>query len=158
MLDIEDRCIEAMNIAWRKSIRFLLGLHPRTKSYILPYIVDCFSLTDLIMERQMNFYINVYNHPSKNVSNYLKNALICNSSYTVRNLNVFLNKFHITMNDLFLKNKQQIKMLIRKSYQPMDWRAGMLEELLYARDGIVDFGFNTEELKIILTNVCCDEI
>ena len=36
--DIEDRCIEAMNIAWRKSIRFLLGLHPRTKSYILPYI------------------------------------------------------------------------------------------------------------------------
>ena len=69
---------------------------------------------------------------------------------------MFINKHHITLNDLFTSNKRKIKNLIRQSYPPMDWRAGMVEELLHAVDGVVDFGFTREELMDILNTVCID--
>ena len=155
--NLSDPKIEEYNVTWRKSVRYLLGLHARTKSYILPYIMNSFNIKDVIMERQLNFCVQVYNHKSDYISGYMKNSLLSLTSYTLSNVNKILNKFQITYADLFNIKKSHIKKLIKNSYPPMDWRAGMTVELLHALDGQLDMGLSRQELRILLDEICtCD--
>ena len=155
--DLSDPKIADLSVTWRKCVRYLFGLHPCTKSYILPYIMNSFNIMDVIMERQLNFYVQVYNHESDYISGYMKNALSSLTSYTVSNVNQILNKFDILYADLFDLKKFQIKKNIIKHYPPMDWRSGMTVELLHALDDQVDLGLNRHELRILLNEICiCD--
>ena len=154
--DIYDDNIDRLNVTWRKCVRNLLSLHRRTKSYVLPYLMDTWNITDVIMERQILFYINLNNHSCDTIRNYFKNAMMSNTSYCVKNVNAFVNKFNVTLYDLFKCSKTNIKSLIRRSYPPMDWRAGMIEELLNAKDGISDLGLFSDEIDRILLDTCCD--
>ena len=38
----------------------------------------------------------------------------------------------------------------------MDWRAGMIDELLNAKDEITKLDLTYDEIDRILVNVCCD--
>ena len=63
--DLRDSDIEVLIVTWRKCVRYLLSLPYRTSSYLIPHIMNTCNILDIIMERQMNFYITMYNHKSK---------------------------------------------------------------------------------------------
>ena len=70
---------------------------------------NVFNLMDVIMERMLNFYVQVYNHESEYIRGFIKNSLLSLMSYTVSNINKILNKFQITYADLFDLKKSHIK-------------------------------------------------
>ena len=113
-----------------------------------------FNVRDIIMERQMNFYIQVYNHSTEFINSYLKNALLSHSSYTITNVNMCVNKYNIVFADLFKLNKGQIKEKIKNTYPPMDWRAGMVVELLQALDDTLNVELTTNEIRFLLNEIC----
>ena len=57
--NLSDSNINKLSITWRKSVRYLVGLPPRTSSYILPYLMNSCNIVDIIMERQILFYIHI---------------------------------------------------------------------------------------------------
>ena len=114
------------------------------------------NITDIIRERQILFYINVNNHHCKTIQQYFKNAMLSNTSYCVKNINQFVNRFNVTVNELFKCSKGKLKSIIQRSYPIMDWRAGMIEELLNAKDGLTNLELSKDEIETILSNICCD--
>ena len=152
--DLTDDNINQLNITWRKSARYLLDLSPRTHSYVLPYLMTTCNIFDIIIERQMLFYLSVHNHKSEMVRNIFRNSLLVNSSYCVRNVNICIDKLNISLEDLFLSTPRNVKAIIRRSYPPMDWRTGMMEELLNARDGTTNLGLSRAEIDVILNDIC----
>ena len=51
-------------------------------------------------------------------------------------------------------SKNQIKEIIRNTYPPMDWRAGMVVELLHALDGLLNVELNENEIILLLNEIC----
>ena len=153
--DMSDNKINKLYTTWRKCIRYVLNLSYRTKSYLLPNLVESVNLVDTIMQRQICFYLNILNHKSKTISNVIKNSLSSYSSYVVRNVNMFLDKFKITLVDLINFNNPSVKRLVLQAQTPLDWRGGLVEELLHARDGVVNLEITNEEINIMLNDVCC---
>ena len=65
-----------------------------------------------------------------------------------------LNKYNIVFVDLFKLNKGQIKLKIKNTYPPMDWRAGMVVELLQALDNTLNVELTTNEIRFLLNEIC----
>ena len=154
--DLGDENVDRLCTTWRKCVRYLLGLHPRTKSYVLPYLMETNNIIDLIMERQVLFYIDLNNHPCDIIRKYFLNSMTSYSSYCVKNVNTFINKFNISLYEVLTSSKRKIKSLIQRSYPVMDWRAAMIEELLHARDGVTNLDLTKEEISLILQHIACD--
>ena len=118
--------------------------------------MNTLNLNDIIMERQILSNVNLYNHKNDTIRKYFHNSMLSNTSYCLKNVNKFIDKFNITLYELFNTTRGKIKSLIRRSYPPMDWRSAMIEELLNAKDGITDLGLTVEEIDAILVNISYD--
>ena len=55
--DIDSKYIELFYIAWRKSIRRIFRLHPRTHSKLLPLICKCMNINELLCARLNGFML-----------------------------------------------------------------------------------------------------
>ena len=141
-------------ITWRKCVRYLLSLPYRTSSYLIPHIMNTCNILDIIIERQTNFYVNMYNHKSEFIQGFLKNSLLCYSSYSVSNVNIFVNRYGIPYSDVFELNKSNIKRIVKQNQQAMDWRCKIIIEVMMSLDGQLHTGLSQEELKNILNDIC----
>ena len=84
--NLNDHKLEELYKTWRICCRRLLELDPRTKSYVLPHIMNSFDISDIIKERFINFFIGGVNHKSVEISNFFKNTLVSCSSIAVTNI------------------------------------------------------------------------
>ena len=151
--DLKDPDVEQLIVTWRKCVRSLLGLPFSTRSYILPYIMNSFNILDTIMERQSNFYVQMFNHTNVNIKNCIKNAMLYQTSYCISNINSCINRFNIVYVDFFNVKKNMLKRKISNTYNDIDWRANLVLEILHCLDGQLDSGLTKEELKSILNDV-----
>ena len=152
--NLRDPDIDVLGVTWRKCVRYLLGLPYRTSSYILPLLMKTLNIKDIIMERQLNFYVNMYNHSSVFINGYIKNSLLSQSSYSVSNINAIANRYDIAHNEIFHLKKASIKRLIQRQQPAEDWRCNVIREVLHCLDGQMHTCLGKEELKDVLTDVC----
>lgn len=155
--NLDEKTIEELCVTWRKCIRYIFGLHYRTKSYVIPHIVGTNNLIDIIMERQLCFYISGYNHPSKTISEFFKNTFLSNTSYAVLNLNKIMNRYNIVYKDCFNYTKSKVKKIISQKRETEDWRINIINELLSILDNRLLSPLDIQETKDILEYVCINE-
>ena len=72
-----------------------MGVHPQTRSYLLPNVMNTMPIDDVVMFRMILFFLNGLNHESELISCFFKNTLLSNSSYMLVNVNSILNKYGI---------------------------------------------------------------
>ena len=88
--DVDRLCTE-----WNVCCRRVLGLHPRTRTYLIHQIMGNLPIKYIIMNRVLNFFISGIKHESTLISNFFKNVLTANSSHMLTNVNSILNFLNI---------------------------------------------------------------
>ena len=155
--NLHDRKLGELYKTWRICCRRLLELNPRTKSYILPHIMNSFDIGDIIKERFINFFIGGINHKSVEISNFFKNTLVSCSSFAVTNINTIINKWNMNYHQIFTENKNQIRKSMINSSNPPDWRGLMIKELLHILDGTLNNPLTIIEINKLLSYLCTVE-
>ena len=152
--NLNDHKLEELYKTWRICCRRLLELDPRTKSYVLPHIMNSFDISDIIKERFINFFIGGVNHKSVEISNFFKNTLVSCSSIAVTNINTILNKWNMNYHQIFTDNKNRIRKIMINSCNTPDWRCIMIRELLHILDGTLNNPLSRIEINQLLSHVC----
>ena len=155
--NLQDKNVNELLKTWRICCRRLLGLHPRTKSHLLPDIMDTFPLVDIMKERLINFVMAGLNHPSNLIANYFRNSLLSCSSYVVSNINIILRSFRMKYEDLFIGNKRKIRRFMIEAHSNVNWQIYLIKELLNVIDGIITNGFTIDETNCILEYICTSD-
>ena len=152
--NLDDPKIEVLCTAWRVCCRKLLDLPFRTHSNFLPYIMNSFSIRDVIEERMLWFFIMGLTHPVEQIVNFFKNTLISCSSYMLTNVNSILNHFNIKYYELFNIRKKELKSRICKASNSAPWQIHLIKELLSVQDGQLQCNLAPGEVKMLLNEVC----
>ena len=155
--NLQDRKLDELFKTWRVCCRRLLELHPRTKSCLLPDIMNTFQFVDIIKERMINFIMAGLNHPSNEIANHFKNCLLSCSSYIVSNVNIIIRTFNMKYEDIFIGNKRKVRRSMMESDKLVNWQTDMIKELLDIIDGTITNGFTTAETKSVLEFLCTSD-
>ena len=116
--------------------------------------MNTFDISDIVLERQINFYLRMYNHQTMFIKDFMRNVFLSQSSYAVSNVYKFVNRFDIPFNDILHLNKNGIKRIISLKYQNVDWKISIIKEVLSCLDGHTEIDLNKEEMLYILNCVC----
>ena len=152
--NLEDPMVNRLSTTWRVCNRNILGLDPKTRSYLLPQIMDTLPIKDIIMCRSLNFFIGGLKHDNKVISDFFKNTLLSNSSYMLTNINTIINKYKFNFQDLFNLNKAKIKKVIKNYNDEQDWRGNIIKELLDIRENHLNSNLDPNEVKDCLHYTC----
>ena len=102
--------------------------------------MNTFSMNDVIMERQMNFYCIMYQHSNEFLRNFMMSRLLDMRSLVVSNINIIISRLNVVYTDLIRLKKCDIKAAIQSFYPSMDWRASMALELIQGLEGTIGMG------------------
>ena len=150
---LDDPKTKTLYRGWRVCCRKILGLHPFTRSCLLPSVMGTMSVYDVIMNRMLGFFIKGLNHESKVISAFFKNTLLSNSSYMLVNINTILDRFQIKYIDIFSTNSNIVKTILDRSNNNPDWRSNTVIELLSMREEQICSISNQREIKEILNYI-----
>ena len=131
---LDDKNVANLCTTWKVCCRKILGLQQRTRSWLIPHLMDSMEINDIIMFRMLNFIISGLNHNSDIITRFFKNMLLSNSSYMLTNLNKILNSFNLKYCDIFVMDKLQLKKHVQMRKDEPDWRVKTTKELLSIRD------------------------
>ena len=155
LIDLASNQFDTMNTQWRKSIRYLLNLHPRTHCNLLPYIVGTPTAEQQMHARILCFFRRGLMHKSNYVRFFFRNCLVEKHSWMSRNVHSLCHKLSIAPAELSSKSERWLKSQC-KHMEPADWRAGLVCELLSCRDGTMECPLTPQELSDTLNFLCID--
>ena len=150
---LEDPKLTKLYTGWRVCCRKIIGVHPQTRSYLLPNVMNSMPIDDVVMLRMILFFLNGLNHKSELISCFFKNTLLSNSSYMLVNVNTILNKYDIKYIDLLTMNKTCIRNVINNHNEGPDWRCNSIKELLFLREDHLFSELNMTEINEILNHI-----
>ena len=155
LIDITSPQFDKLQVQWRKSIRYLVNLHPRTHNDLLPHIVGSPNAQSLVYSRIICFFRKGLKHDSDYIEFFFKNCLINMHSYMCKNVNVILRKIGITINDILTKSETWLKKICKR-VDPPDWKNVIVNELIRCRDGTMECGLSNEEINMLLLTLCIE--
>ena len=151
MWNIEDNNIYNLVKAWRRCIKSLLNLDMRTRSKLLPSIIESRDIITIICNRQLNFYIKGISNPNSLINFYFKNAFLSISSFSITNLNNIMALYNLPYSTLFVNRKVT---LVNKNNDYEKWRIDIIKELCDFKD-LNNFSIlSSNEINSILKFVC----
>ena len=149
LLDIDATYIDRLLVNWRICTRRILNLSPRTHCNLLAPLIKCKNPLLIIEQRFLNFYRKLLNH-SNSVIRHLINFTISNNFSNInKNLINILFKHSISYEKL-LDNKS---IIIKDNFEP-NWKIPLLNELILARDNLIELNLNKTEMELILNEIC----
>ncbi len=152
--NLDDPRVDELSVAWRVCCRRLLALHPRTRSHLLPHIMNSSPVRRVIEKRMLSFFLGGLHHPVQDISIFFKNALVSSSSYMLTNVNSLINYLNVKYYEIY---DCAIKSIITKfdlSKGEQDWQTRIIRELLSIRDRQLDVPLTYEEVCEFLDETC----
>ena len=147
---LHDPYIRTLEITWKKCIRNLLNLPSRTRSFLLPHLINTLSIVSIIENRQINFIIKGLNHSNTYIQSIFQNSLVSNKSYVTRNVNEIINKHKLSYCSLFSGRKIKLNSM---SFDNC-WKIKIIKEILHMRDFSLFDVLNYNEINTILNFLC----
>ena len=148
--NLDDKNINALYTAWHVSCRRVLGLNPRTRTYLLSHLLKTMTIENLIYNRISSFFLNGLQHTNGIIKSFFNNVLVSRSSGMLRNINIILGKINMKYADLLLINKNELKRQFEKTDPNADWRVNIIKELLEIRDNQLECGLDKYEINMML--------
>ena len=93
--------MDRIQVEWRKCCRYILGLNPRTHSYLLPNLMNTPNILGMIESRFINFIKKGLIHDSLMIKYIFQNSILGSHSYALLNINKILNSYDINFFKLF---------------------------------------------------------
>ena len=153
LMNISSRQFEEIQVQWRKSVRYLLDLHPRTHNSLLHHITGSPSIESIIYSRIICFIKRGLEHENKFISFFFNNSVYNLHSYTSRNMYLILRRRGISYAEFRAKSENWLKQKCKAEQAP-DWIANTVIELLQCRDGLLETNLQQDQLKDILNHLC----
>ena len=155
LIDIMSKQFNEIQVQWRKSIRHLINLHPRTHNDLLPHVIGAPNAKSIIFSRILCFAKKGLNHSNGYIRFFFRNCFTNMHSYMSRNINIIMRSIGVTYGDMLVKSESWIKRRCKSTPDP-DWRARIVCELIQCREGSMQCGLAPDEINEILTNLCIE--
>ena len=140
---------------WRKCIRKLFNISPRTHSRYLPLICGDFPVEFQIFKSFINFFKNLLESDNECVSLCCKQALRGSSSIVGKNLCTISNKLNIGRYEIGRKNIQFSSIINKDNTEDDQQAVGVIKDLLYLRDKKTT-KFKNVEIQFMLDFLCTE--
>ena len=147
---LDDSNVEKLCTTWKVCCRRLLGLSPRTRSHLIPQLMETAPILDIIMYRILNFVLDGLNHENNMIKSFFKNSLLSGTSYMSTNVNKIIRCFNINYLELFSFNKNKLKIKLKEKAGIKDWQCNMIEELMYMRESYLEANLDRGEIYTML--------
>ena len=155
LIDILSNQFKTLKVKWRKCVRYLCDVHPRTHNELVPTIMGSPSIEGQVYSRILCFVKKGLQHKNDYISFFYKNCMINMHSFMSTNVNIILQYVNLTQEELRLYSEAFIKKKF-KSMVNHDWKSNMVNELLRCRDGVMECGLSSQEINELLTVLCID--
>ena len=150
---LDNEYVNRLCTDWNICCRKILGLDPRTRTFLIHQIMDNLPIKYIIMNRIVNFFISGIKHQSALISNFFKNVLVAKSSHMLTNLNTIFNVLNVKHSDILELDKGTTKKLFQSMVEQSDWRCGLIQELLSINDKQLFVDMDQHEVKQLLDYV-----
>ena len=150
---LDDNNVEKLCTTWKVCCRWLLGLNPRTRSHLIPQLMETAPLKDIIMYSILNFVLDGLNHENNMIKSFFKNSLLSSTSCMSTNVNKIIRCFNINYLELFSFNKNKLKIKLKEKTGIKDWQCNMIEELMYMRESHLEANLDRVEIYTMLENI-----
>ena len=151
--NLDDNKVNELHTAWNVCCRKILGLNPRTRTYLLAPLMKTMPIENMILHRITNFFLNGLNHTNRIVKTFFMNVLVSNTSIMKRNINTIQKKLNIKFDDLLKLNKRALKIEFKKKNTTADWRVNMIQELLSIRENQLECELNPYDVNVFLQHI-----
>ena len=155
LMDLSSTQMAELELQWRKSVRHLMNLHPRTHNNLLAHIMGMSSIASIVHSRIICFIKRGLENKNVLIAYFFRNSMLNLHSYLSRNMYIILGKLNLVYTDLRSKSENWLKRAC-KSEPEMDWKAKMVKELVQCRDGTIECPLNLNEINMILTHLCIE--
>ena len=147
--DLQGKDINNVEVAWRKCARYVLGLPPRTHNILIPSLLKCNDILSIIQNRIINFCTRGLKHQNEFIKFIFNQCIIENFSYFKKNINIIINNFNLTYNDLV-----KIKHFNLEGMKGETWKPNILTELLKMRDERSFKLLTPQEVDFMIFTLC----
>ena len=155
LLDIMSDQFTCMLVQWRKSVRYVLNLHPRTHRSLLPHCIESPNALGSILSRMSTFFKRGYSHENSLVEFIFKNCIINNSSYMCRNMHHISRQLNLPLHVVLDLPESSLKRKCKNiGVEEPGWREALVREMMRCRDGTLECGLSPDQINEILTEVC----
>ncbi len=93
--NLDDSRVEELSVAWQVCCRKLFGLHPRTRSHLLPHIIISTCLSHFLEKNVLFLFFNISLKHPETISQFFKHVLLSKSSYMLFSVNSILQSSNI---------------------------------------------------------------
>ena len=146
--------VHAVDVAWRICARKILNISCRSRSYLLPALVNTLNARSEIEKRVLLFFVNGLNHQEETIRNFFNNCFINFNSTMSSNINSICRKYNFNNFKINMYSRNFIKSFF-KNRTPDDWRISMIKELLLVRDGqLIVNNYEKSDVLNILEHLC----
>ena len=153
LMDINSKQFELICVKWRKCIRYLLDIHPRTHNAFIPDLIESPSIQNQIHSRIISFFHKGYLHKNSYISFFFRNSLVSMCSYMSRNVYNIANRINTNINEIISRPLSWVKARCKPKLE-CDWRVNFIKELLMCRDGTLECNLSMIEIVDLLNEIC----
>ena len=153
LIDINNKQFDSICIKWRKCVRYVLNISPRTHNDFLPMLIESPSIQYQIYSRILSFFYKGYHHKSSYVSFFFRNSLVSLSSYMSRNVYNIANRINTNFCEIIRRPLSWVKNKCKPKLE-YDWRINMIKELLSCRDGTLQCNLSKLEIVELMNTIC----
>ena len=153
MIDVNSKQFDLLCLKWRKCVRYVLNISPRTHNDFLPMLIESQSIQCQIYSRILSFFHKGYHHSSSYVSFFFRNSLIGMYSYISRNIYNISNRINTSFQEIIRRPLNWVKNKCKPKFE-YDWRVNMIKELLMCRDGALECNLSKIEIDELLNLIC----
>ena len=150
ILDYDSTLMERLFIAWRKCIRFLLNLPPRTHNALIHHIVDDIPIAEQVFKRFIPF-INSCISGNSVCSLAAKLALHGSNSVVCRNINFICEKYDL---DKWHLEQSSLDSFTSDRDGPDYAKACTIRDFLFFRSSVPFDSEDYENLSNIINEMC----
>ena len=154
LLNLSSKQFEQLCVAWRVSIKYLLQLNIRTRSQLLPHLINSINSEKVIHSRFMSFLLSGLRHPNEFISTIFRHSMFLNYSYFKRNLNFVFYTYDLNWNAISNMTINSVKKHIKLYNFEVDFRVNIIKELMMIRDNQLYVDLEPHEVNFMLNALC----
>lgn len=158
--DFSEKSMDMCNVAWRKCMRRIWGLHQRTHNNLLHIIASDLPIEVQLHKRCLHFLHSVINSSNYRVNLCGRIALHGSGSSACNSLNTICNNYNVCKYNMETLPWGHYSSIFAKSVADSDCdldvnvTAGSIADLVYLRDSRSAPGFTAEDFETMLNFMC----
>ena len=154
LCSLESGCFNDLNVAWRVSVRRILGVDRRTHCNLLPYLMNRNPPSAEISMRMVNFFKKNINSCHEGIKFYFENCLINKTSTMFCNLKIISQCCNTNVESLLQMSQREIESYLCPNNIELKRKTDFIIELLLVKEGNLFINLDEFDYISLLYDLC----